>query len=71
MIELLALTPTEQSLVKKVVFGLEMSADGKCLECGRGRMFHLLRPLDCDAVVGILRARLECGAESEEQQWGR
>lgn len=52
------LTAEEQELVDKVVWQLEMSPTGKCLECGRGRMYHLLKPLDCIAVVGMLRARL-------------
>lgn len=50
------LTEEEIELVNKVVRSLEMSPTGQCLECGRGRMFHLLRPLECVAVVGMLRA---------------
>jgi hypothetical protein len=52
------LTVEEEALVRKVVWSLEMSPTGRCLECGQGRMFHLLRPLKCAAVVGMLRARL-------------
>ena len=48
----------EEELIRKVVWQLEMSPTGKCLECGQGRMFHLLKPLECVAVVGMLRARL-------------
>jgi len=51
-------TPDEDIIIKKVIWGLEMSATGKCLECGRSRMFHLLKPLSCIAVVGMLRAKL-------------
>jgi hypothetical protein len=53
-----ALTAEEQALTRKVIGQLEISPTGKCLECGRGRMFHLLRPLQCAAVVGMLRARV-------------
>ena len=53
------LTPDEEALIRRVVWQLEMSTTGKCLECGRGRMFHLIKPLECVAVVGALRARLE------------
>jgi hypothetical protein len=52
------LTAEEEALVSKVVWQLEMSSLGNCLECGRNRMFHLLKPLSCIAVVGMLRARL-------------
>lgn len=52
------LTKEEEDLVRRVVWTLEMSPTGCCLECGRGRMFHLLKPLSCEAVVGMLRARL-------------
>ena len=52
------LTTEEQELINKVVFHLEMSPTGRCLECGRSRMFHLIKPLKCAAVVGMLRARL-------------
>ncbi len=52
-------SPEEQEIIRKVVWQLEMSPTGRCLECGRGRMFHLLRPLMCAAVVGMLRARLD------------
>lgn len=52
------LTPEETELIRKVVWSLEMTSDGQCLECGRSRMFHLLKPLECEAVVGILKARL-------------
>lgn len=52
------LTVDEYNLVKKVVWQLEMSPTGRCLECGRGRLFHLLKPLYCIAVVGMLKARL-------------
>ena len=48
----------DESLICRVVWQLEISATGRCLECGRSRMFHLLRPLECMAVVGMLRARL-------------
>lgn len=53
-----ALTPEENELVYKVIWQLEMSPANRCAECGRSRMFHLLRPLQCAAVVGMLRARL-------------
>jgi len=51
-------TPEEEALIKAVLRQLEMSPTGRCLECGRGRLFHFLRPLQCDAMVGMLRARL-------------
>jgi len=52
------LTAEEQALVNKTAWQLEMSPTGRCLECGHGRMFHFLRPLECAAMVGMLRARL-------------
>lgn len=53
-------TIEEQEVIKKVVWKLEMSSTGKCLECGKSRLFHLMKPLDCCAVVGMLRAKLGC-----------
>jgi hypothetical protein len=41
----------------KVVSCLEMEQN-KCVECGRSKMFHRLKPLECPAMVGMLRARL-------------
>lgn len=52
------LTNEENELMKQVVRQLEMSQTGRCLECGRSRMLHLLNPLHCIAVVGMLKARL-------------
>jgi ribosomal protein L32 len=52
------LTTEEQELVRKVVWQLEMSPTGRCLECGHCRLFHLMKPLRCLAVCGMLRARL-------------
>jgi hypothetical protein len=54
----LTLTTEEETLVRAVVWSLEMSPTGDCLECGRSRMFHLIFPLKCAAVVGMLKARL-------------
>ena len=48
----------ERELIRKVINSLEMSPTNRCIECGRSRMLHLLKPLDCEAVVGMLRARL-------------
>lgn len=52
------LTPDEEALIRSVVWKLEMSPTGRCLECGRGRMLHLLLPLKCAAVIGMLKARM-------------
>lgn len=52
------LTEEENELVRKIVRSLEYSPDGRCLECGYGRLRHYLRPTKCIAMVGILRARL-------------
>jgi uncharacterized protein (DUF983 family) len=53
-------TAEEQAILNHVVLHqLEVSPTGRCLECGRGRIFHLLKPLDCAAVVGMARARVE------------
>lgn len=52
------LTKNEEKIIRKVVWQLEWGVTGKCLECNRGRLSHLIRPLICPAVVGMLRARL-------------
>jgi hypothetical protein len=52
------LSAEDEQLIRKVVQQLEMSPTGRCLECGMSRMFHLVKPLTCGAVIGMLRARL-------------